>query len=113
MNRLRSPGLLLFCALLAAIGARADSVVVFSEIMYHPVAASDAAEQAAEWVELYNQMAVDVDMSGWSLDGGISFPFPAGTILNAGSYMIVAATPGNFPGALGPWTGKFDNGGET
>src|SRR5688572_28799268 len=105
MNSLRSLGVL-FYSLLAATGVHADSVVVFSEIMYHPPATSDATEQAAEWVELCNQMAVDVDVSGWSLDGGVNYVFPAGTILTAGNYAIVAATPASFPGAFGPWTGK-------
>src|SRR5262245_17493780 len=35
--------------------ARADSVVVFNEIMYHPL----TNEPAFEWVELQNQHAVD------------------------------------------------------
>ncbi len=111
MNSLRLPFLLLM-PLMTAAAVRADSVIVFNEVMFHPPAASEAAETAAEWVELVNQMAVDVDMSGWSLGGGVSYVFPAGTVLTAGSYLVVAATPGNFAGSLGPWTGKLDNGGE-
>ena len=38
----------------------ADSVVVFNEVMYHPL----EREAELEWVELHNQMAVDVDISG-------------------------------------------------
>ena len=38
-----------------------DSVVVFNEIHYHP--AGD--NSALEYVELYNQLAVDVDLSNW------------------------------------------------
>ena len=37
-----------------------DSVVVFNEIMYHP---EDA--DGIEWIELHNQMSVDVELSGW------------------------------------------------
>ena len=96
----------------SAANLKADSVIVFNELMYHPVAASPAAESAAEWVELCNQMAVDVDVSGWSLAGGVSYRFPSGTIMKAGAYLVVAATPAAFPGAMGPWTGKLDNGGE-
>ena len=41
--------------------ALADSVVVFNEVHYHPA----EREAELEWVELHNQMAVDVDLSGW------------------------------------------------
>ncbi|MGD0413708.1 MAG: lamin tail domain-containing protein [Verrucomicrobiota bacterium] len=53
---------------------RADSVVVFNEIMYHP--GTNAA--GGEWLELHNQMAVDVDLSGWSITNGVSYTFPEG-----------------------------------
>ena len=38
-----------------------DSTVVFNEIMYHP----QEEEDPLEWIELYNQMANDMDISGW------------------------------------------------
>ena len=42
-----------------------DSTVVFNEIMYHP-----AGDQGfLKWVELHNQMAVDMDVSDWSVTG--------------------------------------------
>ncbi len=99
-------------SLAAAVSLRADSVVVFNEIMYHPAAATPAEEEAAEWVELCNQMAVDVDMSGWALSGGVDYVFPEGTVLAAGAYLTVAAVPANVPGSLGPWSGKLSNSGE-
>ena len=45
----------------------ADSVVAFNEIMYHP----DANNSSLEWVELYNQMSVDIELSNWRIEGGI------------------------------------------
>src|SRR5688572_7633920 len=69
--------------------AWADSPVVFNEIMYHPI----TNESRMEWVEVQNQMAVDVDMSYWSLDGGIDYRFPEGTIIPAGRYLVIAASP--------------------
>lgn len=89
-----------------------DSTVVFNEIMYHP-AQNEAAE---EWVELYNQNAVDMDISGWSLSVG--YKFPAGTILGGGKYLVVASSPEGlaartgFAGAYGPFTNRLSNGGE-
>ncbi|HWB07269.1 MAG TPA: lamin tail domain-containing protein [Verrucomicrobiales bacterium] len=102
---------LTFLAVAATV--RADTVVVFNEIMYHPAAANAAAEEAAEWVELYNEMAVDVDLGGWSITGGVNYTFPEGTILAGGGYLVVAAVPANVPGSVGAWTGKLGNNGET
>jgi hypothetical protein len=86
----------------------ADSVVVFNEIHYHP--ANEAAQ--TEWIELRSLQGVNVDLSGWKLDGGIEYTFPEGTVIPGGSFLLVAKTPGQLPGALGPWTGQLDNGGE-
>ena len=54
-----------------------DSTVVFSEIMYHPL--DDDA--SLEWVELHNQMAVKMDISGWTIGDGIDYRIPAGTTM--------------------------------
>jgi hypothetical protein len=100
---------LLICCVVPC--CRADSTVVFNEIMYHPA----TNEAALEWVELYNQNAVDMDLSGWSLSVG--YTFPSGTILNGGKYLVVASSPetlaaNGFSGAYGPFTNRLSNGGE-
>lgn len=104
-------GLLLAAGLWLA--ARADSVVVFNEIMYHP----RTNEAALEWVELHNQMAVDVDLSGWSLAGGIQFSFSEGTLIPGGGYLVVAASPTELAAqgvanVLGPFAGRLSNNGD-
>jgi hypothetical protein len=94
--------------------AAADSPVVFNEIMYHPL----TNESQLEWVELQNQMAVDMDISRWRLDGGINFTFPQGTVIRAGSYLVVAVSPSalatatGFANAIGPFAGRLSNAGE-
>ncbi len=104
----------LFAFLLLAASARADSVVVFNEIHYHP---ADAGE-ALEYIELRNQMSIDIDLSGWTLDGVGDYVFPAGTKIKAGGYTVIARDPAalaaatGFNGALGPFTARLDNGGE-
>ena len=87
-----------------------DSVVVFNEIMYHP---DHEPEASGEWIELHNQMAVDVDLSDWKLRGGVDFDFPAGTVVPGGGYLLVAADPDAVANALGPWSGRLDNNGES
>ena len=53
-------------AIACEITVHADSTVVFNEVMYHPA----TNEAALEWVELHNQMSVDMDISRWSLGAG-------------------------------------------
>src|SRR4051812_43474903 len=74
-----------------------DSTVVFNEIMYHPA----PNEAAGEWIELHNQNATDIDLSGWTIDGGIHFTFAQGTFMAGGANLIVAANPAAFQAATG------------
>lgn len=98
---------------LPVLAARADSYVVFNELHYHP--ASNEASQ--EWVELYNQNSVDVDLSAWRLSGGVDYVFPSGTTIKAGGYLLVAATPSSLislgiSSVWGPFEGRLSNQGE-
>ena len=87
------------------VDGAADSVVVFNEVQYNP----PGQGEEGEWLELFNQMGIKVDISGWRIDG-IDYTFPEGTILDPGSYLVVAKTPA--AGKLGPFGGSIDNGGE-
>ena len=98
-----------------AFSSMADSVVVFNEVMYHPV----TKEASSEWIELYNQNGVDVDLSGWSLSGGVDYTFPDGTVIKGRGYLVVASDPASLAAsgvsatvALGPFAGRLSNGGE-
>jgi hypothetical protein len=85
--------------LLASITASAvDSVVVFNEIHYHPA----TSEATSEWIELHNQMAVDIDLSAWSIRGEVEYTFPEGTIILGQGYLVIASDPP----ALRAWTGS-------
>ena len=108
---MKTPVLLLvtLCVCLRQASAY-DSTVIINEIQYAPAAGQ------TEWIELRNLNGVDVSVAGWTLSGGIDFKLPAtgtGSIIPGGGYLVIAATPAQIPGSIGPFTGQLDNGGET
>ncbi|HIK98624.1 MAG TPA: hypothetical protein EYG13_03640, partial [Dehalococcoidia bacterium] len=88
--------LVIACSPLALNADTPDSVVVFNEIHYNPV----GTHEIGEWIELFNQMGIKSDISGWRLAGGVDYTFPQGTILDPGEYLVIYKSPGR--GQLGP-----------
>ena len=105
--------LVLFSGLSSNLNA--DSVVTFNEIMYHP----KDSQANSEWLELHNQMAVDVDLSGWSIKGGVEYTFPEDTFIAGGKYIVVAKLPEELvsivenENVFGPFVGQLSNSGES
>lgn len=101
---------LVFLAGLAAASTSLayDSVVVINEIQYNP-----GGDGLAEWIELRNLHAVDVNLGRWKLTSGIDYVFPEGTTIPGHGYLVIAAKPETIPGALGPFSGRLSNSGET
>ena len=102
-------------AMLAAMCARADSVMMFNEVMYHPM----TNEATGEWLELHNTLSIGIDISRWSLQGGIDYTFPTGTVVESEGYIVVALAPATLAGMVpserlfGPFAGRLNNGDET
>lgn len=102
--------------LLGAFAPEANAqtpAVVINEINYAP---SDA-NNPAEFIELYNNGATNVNLSGWKFDAGIDYTFPAATTLVAHGYVVISSDPNKFATRwgytpLGPWSGKLNNDGE-
>jgi len=96
---------------------RAPGPITFTELHFHPAASPDGAAEP-EWIELHNPMAFDLDLSGWSLQGGIDWTFAQDTLLGAGEFLVVSADPDalaeqtGFAEALGPYEGQLSNDGE-
>ena len=65
--------------------------VAISEIMYRPAARSDGRN--LEYIELYNTQPWFQDISGFRVKGDIDFTFPANTVLQANSYLVLAKAP--------------------
>ena len=100
--------------LITATSLRADTAMVFNEVMYHP----ELNEPALEWVEFHNQLAVDLDVSGWTVSGGIQYTFPNNSIIRGRGFLVLAVNPSALEAAagvtnvFGPFTGRLDNNGE-
>jgi hypothetical protein len=79
------------------------SGVVINDIFYH---APDDLEDL-QWIELYNDGDGAADLTGWMLDGGSIFVFPAATKIATHDHVVVALDPALFAesyggGAIGP-----------
>jgi beta-lactamase superfamily II metal-dependent hydrolase len=77
-------------------GSSASAQVVFSEVYYDTVG-TDSVE---EWIELYNNSPVTVDVGGWTITDnngtGSTFTIPTGTSIAAGTYLTIAANSSGF-----------------
>lgn len=106
------------------VGSTSTGIIVISEIMYHPAGGG----QGLEYIELFNNTPAPIDLSGWFFSRGISYEFPAGTILRGRRYLVVCADAERvrleygIANAVGDWCGEgapddaacaLDNGGET
>jgi hypothetical protein len=65
----------------------ANVTVNFGSVDFNPV----SGNQDEEYIELSNLNAFEVDISGWSLQGGVEHIFPAGTVIPR--YGILYVTP--------------------
>jgi hypothetical protein len=83
--------------------------LVISEIMYHPT------NGALEFIELFNSRGEFQDLSGYQLEGSVSYTFPAGTVIPGGGFVVVARSPFalqtayGLTGVLGPYSKNLPN----
>lgn len=110
MSFLRAVTLLGAVALLCG---PARAAVVLNELMYH---APDDLD-ALQFIELHNTAGEAVDLGGWKLTRGVRYQFPAGTMIEAGGYLVVCKDVKQFNqtyglDALGPFEGSLSHNGE-
>ena len=53
----------------------------------------DLTDDVHEFVEIQNAGTSPVDLSGWTLAGGISYTFPANTAIAPGAFRVIAGNP--------------------
>lgn len=88
--------------------------VVFSEVMYHPLARTDGRN--VQYIEVYNSLPWFQDMAGWKITGDVSYTFPTNFTLNPLSYAVIAAVPEDLTAVtglanvLGPFSGSLKSG---
>jgi hypothetical protein len=91
--------------------------IVINEIMYNPISGDDDDE----FIELYNRGSSPVNVGQWRFEDGVDYALPAGTIIPAGGYLVVAKNRTNLlarhPGlsaalVVGNYSGQLANGGE-
>ena len=93
--------------------AQASGAVVISELFYNP----DGQDEGHEFIELHNTTASAVDVSGWQFLTGVTYTFPAGSTIDANSYVVLAQDAADFESIFGfvptgDFTGTLSNGGE-
>lgn len=98
--------------------ALVNSAAVINEIHYHPADDPTQGPIPLEFVELHNPGDTAVDLGNWKLANGITYTFPSGTTLTPGGYIVIAQDPPTLLAkynvtALGPYSGKLSNSGET
>ncbi len=87
--------------------------IVINEIHYNPNDAAGSTDAAYEFIELYNNGASTVDLSGYSISDAFVYTFPNGTSMTSGQYIVLAVNSATFPGSTQWTSGALNNSGET
>lgn len=91
----------------------ANAEIVINEIHYN----SRPNDARDEFVELHNTGTVSVDLGGWFFNDGFDYTFPAGAMIEAGGFVVVAQNPVALQerygvSAFGPFEGGLSGSGE-
>jgi len=88
-----------------------------TEIYYHPLTKDSLDDRCFEFLEIQNYGDSPLDLSGVKFTDGITYTFPAATILLPEIYLVLAADQTHFPQRYGfpafaEYQGSLDNAGE-
>ena len=69
-------------------------------------------ERDEEWIEIFNRGSESVDLTGWSLDGGIDFDFQPGMSIAPNEHLVItgdmSSLTNKFPALADRIIGEFD-----
>ena len=82
-----------------------DSDVVITELMYNPV----GDDTLGEFIELYNKGGNPVLIGSWTFIG-VTWTFPADTVIDPDTAIVVTVKPASFSGLSSPVYGPFTGG---
>lgn len=69
--------------------------LLVSEIHYRPIVSSGNADDY-EFIELYNNSALSIDLTGFRFTEGIIYTFRMGETIEPGEYLVMAKTKSNY-----------------
>ena len=84
--------LLAFTLLVITAPGTSSAGVVVNEIFYNAPQDMDDVQ----WIEFYNTSDQPADLSGWTLDDGKDYTFPAQTTVAGKGFLVVALNPERF-----------------
>ena len=99
--------------------AQGLALLALTELCYNPPGVGAIDGDEFEFIELQNTGAATLDLTACAFTDGVAFTFQNGTQIAPGAFIVIARNPTifatRFPGvtALGPYTGRLDNDGET
>lgn len=107
--------------LIAVFAFNSWASLVITEIHYNPLKdeVSDVSVDGEmfEFIEIKNIGSEDMDVSGYSFTNGITYTFPAGTVIKSGEFLVLASDKTWFESRYGfepdgQYTGNLKNSGE-
>jgi hypothetical protein len=73
--------------------AKSDTIYPAGVIINELLPSPKGADEAEEWIELYNENSTDADLSGWKLQDTqgttTTFVFPNGTLIGSHEYLVI------------------------
>ncbi len=72
--------------------------IVITEIMYNP---PPSGVDSLEYVEIFNNSGLPVNLSGWTFSQGFNFTFAEGTFIGPGNYLVIAQNAPYFQAQFG------------
>lgn len=86
----------------AVAQAAPNGTAVINEIHYNPIHYDPLLNAGpSEYIEIYNAGVTSLDLTGWTLSGGVDFAFPVGAMLPSGEHLVIVQDANGFQAVFG------------